>query len=107
MVAGWTLSTPVQPEDIAPNNTPKIVGAVAVALMIGAAGVALYAHAGNQQPKPVVAASNLPPPPPRRTGSPRRLRRDAMPACDDRRLQAQRLRTAAAAPVKTASIARQ
>ena len=26
----------VQPEDIEPNNTPKIVGAVAVALMLGA-----------------------------------------------------------------------
>ena len=25
----------VQPEDIEPNNTPKIIGAVAVALMIG------------------------------------------------------------------------
>ncbi len=29
-----------QPEDIAPNNMPKIVGAVAVTLMIGAAGLA-------------------------------------------------------------------
>ena len=27
-----------QPEDIAPSNMPKIVGAVAVALMIGTAG---------------------------------------------------------------------
>src|SRR5438094_862685 len=48
-----------QPEDIAPSNTPKIVGAVAVALLIGAAGVALYAGSSSR-PKAVVAASNPP-----------------------------------------------
>jgi hypothetical protein len=54
-----------QPEDIAPNNTPKIIGALVVVLMIGAAGAALYVSAGKStQPKPVVAASNLPAPPP-------------------------------------------
>jgi hypothetical protein len=58
--AGLDSFHTTQPEDIEPNNLPKIVGAVAVALMVGVAGVALYAHSGNQ-PKPVVAASNLPP----------------------------------------------
>src|SRR6266702_3859519 len=54
-----------QPEDIVPSNTPKIVGAAAVALIIGVAGAALYASAGKSaQPKPVVAASNLPAPAP-------------------------------------------
>src|SRR4051812_18295928 len=48
-----------QPEDIEPNNMSKLVGAVAVALMIGAAGVALYASSGSHQAKPVVAA-NMP-----------------------------------------------
>jgi len=53
-----------QPEDVEPNNTPKIIGAVAVALMIGTAGIAFYASSGSHpaQPKPVVA-SNLPAPP--------------------------------------------
>ncbi|HKQ09931.1 MAG TPA: hypothetical protein VJS85_01970, partial [Rhizomicrobium sp.] len=36
----------VQPEDIEPNNMPKIVGAVAVALMVSAAGMAFYASQG-------------------------------------------------------------
>ena len=54
----------VHPEDVEPSNTPKIVGAIAVALMVGVAGVALYAHSGSSmQPKPVVTASNLPAPP--------------------------------------------
>jgi hypothetical protein len=54
-----------QPEDIEPSNIPKIVGAVAVALMVGAAGVALYSSAGKSiQPKPMVTASNLPATPP-------------------------------------------
>jgi len=55
-----------QPEDIEPNNMPKIVGAIAVALMLGAAGVALYASSGSH-PATVATASNtqtaLPPPP--------------------------------------------
>ena len=56
--AGLESFHTTQPEDIAPSNTPKIVGAVAVALMIGAAGVALYASAGRSvQPKAVVAAN--------------------------------------------------
>lgn len=56
--AGLKSFHTTQPEDIEPNNMPKIVGAVVVALMVGVAGVALYAHSGNQ-PKPVVAA-NMP-----------------------------------------------
>jgi len=56
--AGLESFHTTQPEDIAPSKTPKIVGAVAVALMIGAAGVALYASAGRSvQPKAVVAAN--------------------------------------------------
>ena len=49
----------VQPEDIEPNNMPKIVGAVAVALMVSAAGVALYASQGSSssQPKQMIAAA--------------------------------------------------
>src|SRR5690349_3723280 len=50
-----------QPEDIEPNNMPKIVGAVAVALMIGAAGIALYTSAGrSMQPKSIVATNTMP-----------------------------------------------
>src|SRR4051812_49962200 len=47
-----------QPEDVEPNNTPKIVGAIAVALMVSVAGVALYAsHGGSSShPKQVAAA---------------------------------------------------
>src|SRR5215467_11781582 len=47
------------PQDIARNSMPKILGAVAVVLMIGAAGVALYTSAGSG-PKPVMTASNPP-----------------------------------------------
>jgi hypothetical protein len=56
----------VQPEDVSLSNTPKVVGALAVALMIGVAGVGLYAsNAGSSsKPKPVVTASNVPAPPP-------------------------------------------
>jgi hypothetical protein len=52
----------VQPEDIEPNNTPKIVGAIAVALMVGAAGVALYTSQGSSpsQSKQMVAAAPAP-----------------------------------------------
>jgi hypothetical protein len=57
--AGLESFHTTQPEDVEPNNMPKIVGGVVVALMVGVAGVALYASSGNH-PKPVVAASNLP-----------------------------------------------
>src|SRR4051812_50081164 len=68
--AGLKSFHTTQPEDIAPSNTPKIVGAVAVALMIGAAGGALFPSAGRfMQPKGVVAgetpaAPGQPPPAP-------------------------------------------
>ena len=53
------------PEDREPNNTPKIVGALAVALMVGVAGVGLYAYSGSaSHPKPMVATNNLPSAPP-------------------------------------------
>jgi DNA-binding protein HU-beta len=55
----------VQPEDAAPSNTPKIVGGLAVALMIGVAGFGFYYQANSSsslQPKPVVTASNVPAP---------------------------------------------
>jgi hypothetical protein len=51
----------VQPEDIEPNNTPKIVGAIAVALMVGVAGAALYASRGTAtDTKQMVAAAPAP-----------------------------------------------
>ena len=50
----------VQPDDVEPNNTPKIAGALAVALMVGAAGFGLYANAGSSHAKPVMTASNPP-----------------------------------------------
>jgi hypothetical protein len=53
----------INPEDREPSKTPKIVGALAVALMVGVAGVGLYAYSGSSQPKPAVADNNLPQPP--------------------------------------------
>ena len=51
------------PEEREPSNTPKIVGALAVALMVGVAGIGLYAYSGSsQQAKPVVADNSLPQP---------------------------------------------
>jgi hypothetical protein len=55
--AGLESFHTVQPEDIAPNNTPKIVGAVAVALMVGVAGIALYASNSGKHPAAVVATA--------------------------------------------------
>jgi hypothetical protein len=42
-----------------PSNTPKIVGALAIALMVGAAAIGLYAYSGSST-QPVVADSELP-----------------------------------------------
>jgi len=43
------------------SSTPKIVGAVAVALMVGVAAVGLYAYSGpSAKPAPVVADNTLP-----------------------------------------------
>jgi hypothetical protein len=46
----------VSVEEREPNNTPKIVGAVAVALLVGVAAVGLYANSGSSH-KPIVAAN--------------------------------------------------
>ena len=54
----------IQPEDIAPNNTPKIVGAVAVALMVGVAGIGLYASSGKHPAQVVAAAAPVSEPAP-------------------------------------------
>ncbi len=51
------------PEDREPNNTPKIVGALAVALMIGAAGVGLFAYTSGASNKPMVTANAAMPAP--------------------------------------------
>lgn len=51
----------VSPEEREPNNTPKIVGGLVVALMIGAAGAYIYSVSGHQ-PKQVVANNTLPAP---------------------------------------------
>ena len=56
--AGLSNFHTVNPEDREPNNTPKIVGAVAMALMVGVAGVGLYAYSGSSSSKPVVTASS-------------------------------------------------
>jgi hypothetical protein len=50
----------VNPEDAQPSNMPKFVGVLAVALMIGTAGVALYPRSTSpSQPQPIAAANNL------------------------------------------------
>jgi hypothetical protein len=55
----------VNPEDREPNNTPKIIGALAVALMVGAAGAYVYSVSGkSMQPAAVQTASNIPAPAP-------------------------------------------
>jgi hypothetical protein len=51
------------PEDSKLNNTGKIVGALAVALMVGAAGVVVYSTS-NPAPTPKIAAAQLPKAPP-------------------------------------------
>jgi len=85
-----------QPEDIEPNNMPKIVGAAAVALMVGVAGVALYASTGSH-PKAVVAMN----PPPVTEAAPAPA---PMPAADATTLPAAAdTAPAATAPVKEAT----
>ena len=51
----------INPEDREPSNTPKILGGLAVALMLGAAGAYVYSVSGHQ-PKQIVAANSLPAP---------------------------------------------
>jgi hypothetical protein len=69
--AGLSDFHTVNVEESERSNTPKIVGAVAVALMVGAAAVGLYAYSGPST-KPVVADNTLPKtapvaPPPQQT----------------------------------------
>ena len=46
----------VNQEEREPNNTPKIVGALAVALMVGAGGIYFYSMTGKH-PAPIQTAS--------------------------------------------------
>jgi outer membrane biosynthesis protein TonB len=63
--AGLDSFHTTNPEDREPNNTPKIVGALAVALIVGVAGIGLYAATGSaSHPKPMVASNILPSAPP-------------------------------------------
>ncbi len=58
--AGLGAFHTTNPEDREPNNMPKIVGALAVALMVGTAGIYVYSVSGkSMQPKPVTVASNV------------------------------------------------
>jgi hypothetical protein len=90
------------PEDREPNNTPKIVGAVAVALMVGVAGVGLFAYSGSSSNKPMVTANTTPAPvvPPAPQSAP-----DATPAADTS-APAPAASPAPIAPVKSASTSR-
>src|ERR1700753_1415799 len=51
------------PADLEPNNTPKIIGALAVALMLGGAGAYIYSVSGQAAHKQQVVASNTAPAP--------------------------------------------
>ena len=57
--AGLSDFHTVNVEESERSNTPKIVGAVAVALMVGVAAVGLYANMGHST-KPVVADNAVP-----------------------------------------------
>lgn len=97
----------VNPEDREPNNTGKIVGALAVALMVGAAGIGLYASAGSSNTaKPMVTAKNAPAlPPPAAMPAPA-PQQDAMTTPADANTPASTPSTEAApAPVKSADAA--
>lgn len=65
--AGLNEFHTVHPEEIEPNNTGRIVGALAVALMVGAAGVYAYSMSGHAaNPAPMQQTASLPkaaPPP--------------------------------------------
>ena len=55
----------VSSEEIEPNNTGKIVGALAVALMVGTAGIYAYTMSGHAaNPAPMQQTASLPAPPP-------------------------------------------
>jgi hypothetical protein len=105
--AGLDSFHTVHPEDVEPSATPKIVGAVAVALMIGVAGVALYAHSTSaMQNKPLVTASNLPaaPAPAPMAAAPAPEQQAAV--TPDANTPATTPADSKPAPVKTASVAR-
>ena len=54
----------VNPEEREPNNTPKILAGLVVALMVGAAGAYIYSVTPSSSPaKPMVADNRLPSPP--------------------------------------------
>ena len=56
--AGLGAFHTVNPEDREPTHTPKIIGALAVALMVGAAGAYVYSMSGKtMQPAAVQTAS--------------------------------------------------
>ena len=95
----------VNPEDRAPNNTGKIVGALAVALMVGAAGIGLYASSGSSTVKPMVSASNAPALPPASASAPQQ--QAAMTAPVDANTPSTPVQSADAAPLaaKTADAA--
>src|SRR5206468_6155172 len=57
--AGLSTFHTVHPEEREANNTPKIVGLVALALLVGVAAVGLYASWGPST-RPVVANNALP-----------------------------------------------
>lgn len=91
----------VNPEYAEPSNTSKIVGVLAVALMVGVAGVALYARSTSpSQPQPVAAASDLTAPPtapvPQATVTPNAIMPASAPAA--RPLSAQADKAAKAEP---------
>lgn len=57
----------INPEEREPNNMPKIIGGLAVALMVGAVGAYVYSMSGtsNAMPpvKPITTAQAIPPAP--------------------------------------------
>src|ERR1700759_4565559 len=83
------------PEDREPNNMPKIVGGLVVALMLGTAGAYVYSVSGQQPrrrqqvpptlpapPPPAPAAAPQPAPMPAADNSPPAPTPTAMPAAD-------------------------
>jgi hypothetical protein len=99
----------INPEDREPNNTGKIVGALAVALMVGAAGIGLYATLGSSTTtKPMVSASNAPALPPPSAAPAAAPQQDAMTTPADANTPASTSSTDAApapAPMKSADAA--
>lgn len=101
--AGLSNFHTVSPEERESNNTPKIVGAVAVALMVGAAAIGFYASMGPSHNTVVAVAPKSPPPalmqPAAATDTAAPM--DAAPASEPAAIQA----TPKSAPVRTARMA--